>query len=208
MRMSNEIKNISVALNKVIAEVKDVNKNSEGFGYKYATLDEVLKTIRPLLAKNGLSLIQSQEIDREAGFVVVKTLLTHISGEWIETSAEAPITELKGMNSYQSIGAGITYLRRYAISSLFAISSEEDTDAAEKYPSPKPQKQTQKPQPQADEKSLEALGIELIEKDGFVKAQEKVKGAIYQNREILKQLGFKFSKEKKVWYKKLETQKN
>ncbi len=207
MRMSETISKISADLVKVMAEVKDVTKNSEGFGYKYASLDEVLKVVRPIAAQHSISIFQSQKI--EDGIVKVETMLLHSSGEYLISEVEAPYTELKGMNAYQSLGAAITYLRRYSLSNAFGISSEEDTDASNKYPEPqKSQKQTQKPQPQkqsdeADEKSLEALGIELIEKDGYVKAVEKVKGAIYQNREVLKKLGFKFSKEKKVWYKKL-----
>jgi phage recombination protein Bet len=51
--------------------------------------------------------------------------------------------------------------------------------------------------------TLNNFGIDLIIKDGFAKAEELKKGAIYQNREILKKLGFKFSGKKKIWYKKI-----
>jgi len=49
------------------------------------------------------------------------------------------------------------------------------------------------------QKTLNPLGIELIEKNGFVKAE----GKVYENKEILKNLGFKFSSTKKIWYKKI-----
>lgn len=212
--MSNEIKNISVALNKTIAEVKDVAKTEEGFGYKYASLDNILKMIRPILAKNGLALIQSQEIDREAGFIVVKTLLTHTSGEWIETSTEAPIAELKGMNAYQSIGAGITYLRRYNIANFFAISSEEDTDGTPKAASKKDYNQKQSTQQSAQTQkqpqqqtannnpSWKELGIEFKKlEDGKIIAVETKKGAIYANKELLKKAGFKWDNQSKSWVK-------
>lgn len=211
MRMSNEVKNIFGALNKIIAEVKDVSKTEQGFGYKYASLDNILKMLRPILAKNGCALIQSEEIDKETGFLVVRTLLTHISGEWIETTSEAPITELKGMNTYQSIGAGITYLRRYNISNMFAISSEEDTDATQK------QVQTQKQNTkqvqvnnQADvnnqvDNPLKALGIEeKVQENGIIYLTEKNKGAIYQNKALIKELGYKWDANNKCWYKKLK----
>jgi len=199
MRMSNEIKNISVALNKVIAEVKDVAKTENGFGYKYASLDNILKMLRPLLAKNGLALLQSQEI--KDGEIVVRTLLTHTSGEWIEVTASAPFENLKGMNSFQVVGAGITYLRRYSIANLFAIASEEDTDASpknDKKPNPKPQ---QKQNQGEKNQSWEQLGISFKKTENGLVAVETQKGAIFKNKELLKQAGFKWNNELKSWIK-------
>ena len=195
MRMSNEIKNISVALNKVIAEVRDVAKTEEGFGYKYASLDNILKMLRPLLAKNGLAILQSQEI--KEGEIVVKTLLTHTSGEWIEVTASAPFENLKGMNSFQVVGAGTTYLRRYSIANLFAIASEEDTDAQ-----PQKKQNTQKPQQNNnDEKSWEQLGISFQKTEQGIIATENIKGSLYRNKELLKKAGFKWNNELKSWVK-------
>ena len=37
---------------------------------------------------------------------------------------------LKGMNEYQVLGSAITYIRRYALSSLLGIVTDKDTDAA------------------------------------------------------------------------------
>jgi hypothetical protein len=113
MKISKEIKNIAMAMAKVMAEIQNPTRNQNGYGYKYATLDSILEKVRPILAKNGLSILQSQEIQESS--VVVTTLLMHTSGEWIETRAEAPYMELKEMNSYQSLGAGITYLRRFTL---------------------------------------------------------------------------------------------
>jgi len=46
------------------------------------------------------------------------------------------------MNVYQSFGSGVTYYRRYALSSLLGIVTDKDTDAAgEQVSSPKPKKQ-------------------------------------------------------------------
>ena len=93
MKTSSEIKNVAVAMAKVTAEIQNPTRNQNGYGYKYATLDSILEKVRPILAKNGLSILQSQEINESS--VVVTTLLMHISGEYIETRAEAPFTTLK-----------------------------------------------------------------------------------------------------------------
>ena len=204
MRTSNEIKNISAALVKVTAEVRNATKSSNGYGYKYAPLDEILNIVRPIIAKHGLTIIQSQSFEKEGGFVTVKTLLLHSSGEFIETTAECPFENLKGMNSYQSLGSAITYLRRYAISSMFGIASEEDTDANPQQPQKK-QTLTQKaPQPQQTQnsqkpQSLKDLGIEIVVKNGVEIAVEKTKGALYNNRALLKEMGFKFDGAQKLW---------
>jgi len=203
MKTSETIKNIAVAMAKVTAEIQNPLKNQNGYGYKYATLDSILEKVRPILAKNGLSILQSQEINESS--VVVTTLLMHISGEYIETRAEAPFTTLKGMNDYQSLGAGITYLRRYAISSLLNIASEEDTDATSKQDNySKPQNNSQQ-QPQNsgnnDNVDLKALGIKIVKDNDVLVPQEITKGAIFQNKGVLKKLGFKWNSELKRWEK-------
>ncbi len=197
MRFSESIKNISIALNKVIAEVKDVSKTEEGFGYKYASLDNILKMLRPLLAKNGLAMLQSQEVKDEE--IIVKTLLTHTSGEWIEVTAAAPFENLKGMNSFQVIGAGTTYLRRYSIANLFAIASEEDTDASPK--ANQDVKNTAKKTQQTQEQNWEQLGISFEKTKNGLVAIETIKGAIFKNKELLKKAGFKWNNELKSWVK-------
>ena len=204
MKTSSEIKNVAVAMAKVTAEIQNPLKNQNGYGYKYATLDSILEKVRPILAKNGLSILQSQEIQESS--VVVTTLLMHTSGEWIETRAEAPFTTLKGMNDYQSLGAGSTYLRRYAISSLLNIASEEDTDAVSKQDNySKPQNNPQQPNSQQNSGNgnvdLKTLGIEIIRENNVLVPREITKGAIFNNKNTLKQLGFKWNSQMKRWEK-------
>jgi len=211
MKTSSEIKNISAALVKVIGEVKNSPKTSQGYGYKYSSLDEVLNIVRPIIAKHGLTMIQSQSLDKERGLVIVKTLLMHISGEFIETQTSCPFETLKGMNAYQSLGSAITYLRRYAITSMFAIASEEDTDANPQPQQRKPlsQKQaTPQPQPQQQAKtqnsqSLKDLGIEIVVKNGIEIAKDLEAGACYKNKNILKQMGFHFNGSLKSWIREI-----
>jgi len=204
MKTSSEIKNVAVAMAKVTAEIQNPTRNQNGYGYKYATLDSILEKVRPILAKNGLSILQSQEIQKSS--IIVTTLLMHISGEYIETRAEAPFTTLKGMNDYQSLGAGITYLRRYAISSLLNIASEEDTDAVSKQDNySKPQNNPQQPNSQQNSGNgnvdLKTLGIKIVRDNNVLIPQELQKGAIFNNKNTLKQLGFKWNSQMKRWEK-------
>jgi len=201
MRMSETISKISIDLVKATSEIKNAVKTTSGYGYKYAPLDEVLNIVRPICAKYNISIIQSQNFDKENGYIEIETLLLHSSGEYISTSTISPFENLKGMNTYQSMGSAITYLRRYGLSSALGLASEEDNDTNTEKEVPK--KTYQKPRQSQNQPNLKELGIEIIEQDGWLKLEESKKGALYNNREIIKQLGFKFNSEKKIWYKKV-----
>ena len=92
---------------------------------KYVTLDNILHTIRPLLSKNGLVLVQAL-----AGDYLV-TNLYHVSGQFLSSDMPfSPMSGNRGTNSLQELGGGITYARRYAISALLGLSVDADTDGA------------------------------------------------------------------------------
>ena len=138
--MSDSIKNIAAAQLEVQKEIKDISKDSTGYGYKYTSFDKLVQYLRPLLTKHGISFVQMPVGDRYddndgKGTVGLQTLYMHVeSGEWITNSIKSPIAESKGMNTYQSIGSAITYFRRYSLSSFVGIASEEDVDAASNEP--------------------------------------------------------------------------
>jgi hypothetical protein len=62
----------------------------------------------------------------------IVTVVFHTeTGEKIESKINLiEGVELKGMNAFQVLGSQITYLRRYALSALLGIVTDEDTDAA------------------------------------------------------------------------------
>ena len=62
----------------------------------------------------------------------VKTIIFQTeTGETIESLTEIPQgVQLKGMNDFQVLGSAITYIRRYALSSILGLVTDKDTDAA------------------------------------------------------------------------------
>ena len=122
--------NIYKALASFQEDCPKITKTEEGYGYKYASLESILDIINPILTKHGLLLYQPLEGN------MVKTILVHIeSGDVIESSIEIPQgLEIAKMTGYQVLGSGITYLRRYSISSLLGLVSEDDNDAEELKP--------------------------------------------------------------------------
>ena len=119
-----EKKNIYKALAKFQQEVPVLLKGTDGYGYKYIQLEHIIAQINPLLKKHDLGF--TQLID---GSGLTTVLFHHPSGEDISSSCIIPECDMKGMNKFQSAGAGITYFRRYALSSMLGIISDQDTDA-------------------------------------------------------------------------------
>lgn len=119
------MKNIYRALAAFQQECPTIHKGTQGYGYSYADLPTILKTINPLLEKHGLGFSQPVDLD------TIQTILFHVeSGETITSSTLMPTgVELKGMNQFQVDGSKITYYRRYALSSLLGIVTDKDTDA-------------------------------------------------------------------------------
>lgn len=142
MKKSDSIKEISTALSKLGAELGNVDKNKQNpfFKSKYADLASILNYVKPALAEHDLSIIQSSR-PGENNSLIVETLITHISGEWIETEVELPGEKDKKYNP-QTVGSAFTYGRRYGLSAALNISSEEDTDGNSPTP---PKKEAAKP---------------------------------------------------------------
>lgn len=116
------------ALSDFQEECPAINKGAKGYGYKYADLPSIMEVINPLLKKHKL--VIAQPLDGRA----IVTKLLHIPTGEIEFSRiEIPEgVSLKGMNQFQVDGSAITYYRRYALSSLLGIVTDEDNDAAGK----------------------------------------------------------------------------
>lgn len=126
MLMSESTANLFGALIKAREDIETVVKDKAGFGYNYATLDNVINMLKAVLPKHDLGYAQFPEtIDGKDG---VTTIVIHKSGEYMSARYEMDATPMKGTNVTQQKGASITYTRRYALCSVFGIPTEEDTD--------------------------------------------------------------------------------
>lgn len=126
MKHSDELKNIAKALAKFQADIKDParDKDNPYFKSKYVALDGLLDAVRPVLATNGLSFIQSPVSNGQD--MGVTTLLMHDSGEWIESD---PFVLHAVKNDPQAGGSAITYARRYSLSAVLGVAWDDDDDA-------------------------------------------------------------------------------
>ena len=120
------MENICKAFVKFQSEFKGMKPDSSNPFFKstYISLDGILETARPILAKNGLAVIQEATGDGE--YIFVKTKLIHESGEMIETE----VLKMKPQkNDPQSMGSCITYSKRYQLAALLGICECIDDDA-------------------------------------------------------------------------------
>jgi len=126
MKKSESIASLAMALSKFQGEVINPKNtaNNPFFKSSYCPLNEVINATRSILAKHGLSVLQSPSGDGE--HIVVTTLLMHSSGEWIEGD---PLVLKADKVTAQGAGSAISYGRRYALSAILGISSDEDDDA-------------------------------------------------------------------------------
>lgn len=122
MTSSNEIDKIAAALVAFQAEVDNPRKTADNpfFKSKYADLDEIINTIRPTLAKNGLCVIQSPE--GEGSTARVTTRILHSSGQWIEGTLSLNAVK----SDPQGMGSAITYARRYSLAGLCGLAQDDD----------------------------------------------------------------------------------
>jgi hypothetical protein len=119
------MKNLIKALSDFQNDCPIIHKDTKGHNYTYADLPQIFSVINPLLKKHKLCFTQLLENDG------IRTILFHVeSGEQIESFTTIPTVKLGAMNEFQSIGSGITYFRRYSISSILGLVTDKDTDAA------------------------------------------------------------------------------
>lgn len=117
------------------AELKAPKNQENKFGgYKYRSCEDILEAVKPLLKKEGLALILSDNIEEVGGRVYVKATATILdsgdAGSSIGVAAYAREAEIrKGMDDSQVTGSASSYARKYALNGLFAIDDTKDADA-------------------------------------------------------------------------------
>lgn len=125
------------------AKIKSKREGGADYTYDYAPLDEVLKAVRPALSKHGIAVMQFPQT--KAGFVLVRTMITHKSGQWMRGDL------VVGCNSTdpKDIGSAITYARRYALMAMLGIAPDHDDDGGAEQVQPRKAAPPREPDPKA-----------------------------------------------------------
>ena len=133
MTESNDTTTLIERLQSVQSQLKAPKGQTNKFGnYNYRSAEDILESVKPLLAANGLALIISDDIVQIGERVYVKSSASVIDayGAQIGSNGFAREAETrKGMDDSQITGSASSYARKYALNGLFAIDDTKDSDS-------------------------------------------------------------------------------
>lgn len=98
------------------------------FSYKYAPLEAITRTIRPILQKYGLSYSWTVEESAKAGTLDVVTTLRHIDGHSETSRFPVPTENRAKMSEAQKNGSAFTFGRRQTLAGVLGITTADDID--------------------------------------------------------------------------------
>ena len=158
---------MAAALVAALAEMPEIGTDSKAkidskkgakssFTYQYASLQSILKVVRPVLAKHGLGIVQFFNDDR------LQTYIVHSGGAMMSSNG-APCPG--DANDIREWGKRATYARRFGICAALGLAPDKDVDGAPSQSGPPAAPPPTDVRPPADAPSEEVV-LERIEK-GF-----------------------------------------
>lgn len=189
MEQSEKIDLLATALVKFQSEVKNITKEGDNsfFHSKYATLKNTLTTTRPTLTKYGLAVSQFP-----TGEDSLTSILMHESGQWIKSTVKMSPKkdhspgEVNGIKTFtqvspQSLGSAITYMRRYAFSSILGIATEDEDDGN-----------------QASKSKKEISKVDMVKIEKMINASKSIEILVDIDEKIKQSKLYKSDEKKKV----------
>ena len=221
---SEKITNLAKAMLKVQKQLRPALKDSyNGFTQsKYATLNSVMDACGEALINAGIWVTQYPvPVEGDGSLLGLATKLVHAeSGEWQESTIVMPLAK----SDPQAYGSALTYARRYGLSSMIGLVTEDD-DANTAcngttlhgqnqtiHDLEKPRLAALKTRANSPDNNFPQNGVmeKLPHIDGVTFQQQKAKdGAMYitatgnvrNKNSILKEAGFKWNAGRKLWWK-------
>ena len=145
--------NIQQKLQGIQSSLKAPKGQTNKFGgYRYRSAEDILTSVKPLLAEWACTLVITDEMVEVGGRVYVKSTAVIASTEdssdsSIHVNAYAREAETKkGMDDAQITGSASSYARKYALNGLFAIDDTKDPDATNDHGSKLPKPTTKQSQ--------------------------------------------------------------
>jgi hypothetical protein len=144
MQTSEQINELAAALAAAQGEFPPIRKDcvakvttkaGGSYSFKYADLDTILATVRPVLSRHDLALmVDIETVRNEANERAMRATisLVHSSGQWCQTTGlEIAIdADAYARQPAQASGSAATYATRYAIEAALAIRASDDDDGA------------------------------------------------------------------------------
>lgn len=222
---SEEITTLAKALLEVQKEMQPATKDATNPFCKnrYATLNSVMESCREPLLAHGILLTQVPVPPPDylgGGYLALMTKLIHVeSGQW---QASVTVTPLPKADP-QGMGSAITYSRRYALCAMLGIVTEDDDAESAKLPSKQApnsrgtsgrnqnrpvERHSVPPVEKYDESADNASELPHLEGVTYQYATDQdgrqfviASGNTQPKRQLLKDAGFRWNAQRKVWWK-------
>lgn len=118
-------------------------KDTQGHGYKYPTLNQLLDIVLPICHSRGLGLIQlthpvagggvgvetvifNEQNERISSGVLAMPLTTDGDGNIINVGTITKTGAVSGQYGAQAYGSALSYARRYSLTAFFCMKAEDD----------------------------------------------------------------------------------
>jgi hypothetical protein len=109
-----------------LVDVK-TKEGKQGAKYRFADLEKIVQTIRPLLDRHGFSYDFAQEY--QGSIVTVTCFLRHSAGHVEATKFSGPWETTASMSAIQKSASATTFCQRYALRMALGLPVGEDDDA-------------------------------------------------------------------------------
>ena len=123
-------------------ELPPLVKDTQGDGYKYPTLNQLLDIVLPMCHSKGLGLMQvthpveggvgvetvlfNDKNERISSGVLAMPLTTDGDGNIINVGGKKKQGGVYGQFGAQAYGSALTYARRYSLTAFFGMKAEDD----------------------------------------------------------------------------------
>ena len=209
---SDDVRQLAKAMLQVQKELAPVTKDALNpyTRSKYATLNAIMEVCKPVLLSHGIWLTQIT-VPSEPGTVALLTKLTH--AETGQYQAALTVLPLQKMDS-QSAGAALTYSRRYGLSALLGLVTEDDDDAESTKLPPRPTRPMPSPQPQAQPQVQSQDQLDLPQIAGVTyrnttmadgRSYVIATGNTHPGKDRLHAAGFRWDAAQKQWWRAATT---
>ena len=165
--------------------VRVQTKTGGSYTFDYAPLEAIIDAVRKPLSDHGLAI--AQPLTHLDGRPALRTILMHESGGSIED-----VTPVLVSGTMQEQGSGITYMRRYTLTSMLGLASEDDDDgnhAAGHGATPQPKPEPKPGKPAFDPPAGGVLATEPQKKKLRVVAQKLVEDGVLTKQQIAELVG-------------------
>ena len=226
---SENITDLAKALLNVQQTVQPATKDAENPFTKswYASLNSVMDACRDALIENGIWLCQYPVPVEQPNSIGLVTKLTHAeSGQWQSSLAVVPLPKADP----QGMGSAITYARRYALTAMLGMVTEDDdgegakngkkSPARPKLPAINPESQKRQLQQQRNPSTRNSISAPSNRPSASLESLPPLEGVTYQQvtaqdgrpciiatgntqtkKELLTGSGFRWNPQRKLWWK-------